>query len=184
MSSSAYTVIAPGWPQHTRFSSTEVLRRPPGYLDGEQRAHLTAVAEKPRMSHDLSLALAVRYAVLPAEATAAPTRELAAVRRLLGRYELADPNAGLRPGRFTDSVTQSEYNHLLAHGETGPDGAVAAAAESLRQILDELDVVASRVHAPDVRHAYRQLSTVAGRRLRTLRSWGVRHSFRHGREPR
>ncbi|GIF02060.1 DUF2202 domain-containing protein [Paractinoplanes rishiriensis] len=170
----AYTVTRAGRPAHDGFSGTDVLRRPPGYLDHEQRTQLTAVADRLRLAHHLSLALAGMHPVLPAEAKAVQAHEVAAVGRLVARYGLTDPNAGQRRGRFTRRETQAEYDRLLAHGESSPDGAVAAAEEALRQLRATVDVAVARVHAPDVRHAYRQLNGTIGQRLRSLRERGQR----------
>jgi hypothetical protein len=162
------------WRDRSGFRGVGVLDQPRGDLDPAQRAHLAGLAGRLRMLHDLAATFADRYTAFPAQLTWANTRELAAVRELLGRYRLADRDAGLGPGHFTSREDQNRYDRLSRRGSTGRAMALGVLADLLEELETAIDAVLPRLTAADVRHVYLHLYVATVRQRGLVQAWCTR----------
>ncbi|SNY59127.1 DUF2202 domain-containing protein [Paractinoplanes atraurantiacus] len=167
-------VVSPAWRDRAGFAGVDVLRQPPGTLTLDQRADLRRIARRLKTSHDLAVAFAGRYAAFPGQLAGAELRELTAVRQLLARYGLSDPDGGREIGRFTDAAAQSRYEELLGRGSAGRGAALRLLAQLAGETAGTVASALARMTAPDVRHAYTQLHAAAVRQAQYLQAWASR----------
>ncbi len=139
---------------------------PAGTLNADQKTALAGMADEEKLARDLYAALAVTYPndVQFARITRSESMHLAAIRTLLARYGVTDPTAGLEPGDFASTTTQSLYTNLLA-GATSDATALAAGVSVEKDDIAALNAAKSGVTAPDVLQVYTNLLTASQRHL-------------------
>lgn len=162
------------WRDRTGFCGVEPLDQPAGSLDLGQREHLRALAGRIKLTHDLLAVFADWYAAFPLELMAAQTRELMAVRALLERYGITDPNAGLPEGAFNVAESRRDYQRLRGQGAMGRAVAFDVIATTLRETTAFLECALPRLAAPDVRSVYLQVAASTLRQLRVVQAWSGR----------
>jgi hypothetical protein len=130
-----------------------------GTLTPAQQQDLAAQAGVEKLSHDVYLAFAdstgdPRFAHI----AWSETRHLAAVRSLLGRYDVTDPTAGDRVGEFATDALRAAYDAALAQGSGSLRDALDVAAGLERTDIDGLAAAARGLDAPDVKQVYAHLA--------------------------
>jgi hypothetical protein len=105
-------------------------------LTAQQRADLLAMVEEEKLAGDVYAVLADRFddATL-ARIAASEDRHADALRRLLDRYGIADPTAGLAVGEFATSEFQVLYDQLVAEGAVS-----LTAAYDVGEQIERLDI--------------------------------------------
>lgn len=93
-------------------------------LSAHVEKHLVTLREEEKLARDV---YAVLYDTWGVEAfdkiAAAEGRHMAAVKKLLDRYDIADPVGGNGPGVFTNAKIQAAYNEAVAKGAISLDDA-------------------------------------------------------------
>lgn len=168
------TMPVGAWRDRAGFRGVDPLDQPAGTLDLAQRARLRAVATRLKLTHDLLACFADRYAAFPAELAEAQTRELVAVRALLDRYGVADPDHGLGEGLFAGPADRLGFERARDAGGAGRSVALDVIAGMLRETATMLEDALPGLAAPDVRSVYRHLLVSTGRQARVVRAWSCR----------
>jgi hypothetical protein len=146
-----------------------------GSLTAAQRATLAGMAEEEKLAGDLYAAFADRYdAAVFAHIGRAEDQHLAAVRVLLGRYDVPDPTTGKAAGRFSDPAVQATYDRLLAQGLRSLDAALDVGRSVEQTDVADLRSASSGLTAPDVRQVYSRLLAASERHLAAFERWSSR----------
>jgi len=159
---------AAAWRDRPGFCAPDLLDQPPGTLTPHQVALLRELAERLQLSHDLLTAFTDRYDSFPAALAPARTRDLAVLRTLLARYRIADPTAGIDPGR------QALRTRLRAEGFRSRADALQVTQRLAGEMIRLLDREVPGLQAPDVRHACQHVLLAAHRQARTALAWAGR----------
>jgi len=171
------TVIDSGvrsWRDRAGFCGMDLLDQPSGELSDGMKSLLSGLAEHTKLSHDLLAAFTDRYEVFPAQLVGARTRELSAIRLLLGRYGVPDPTAGLPAGKFLRSDMQFRYDRLLGEGMRDRISALAVGTRLADTTVTILDEALRHLDAPDVRHTFLHLVMAAHQQIRLAQAWSGR----------
>jgi hypothetical protein len=105
-------------------------------LTAQQRADLLAMVEEEKLAGDVYAVLADRFSdATLARIAASEDGHADALRRLLDRYGIADPTAGLAVGEFATSEFQVLYDQLVAEG-----AASLTAAYDVGEQIERLDI--------------------------------------------
>jgi hypothetical protein len=139
---------------------------PSGTLTADQKVSLAAMAEEEKLAQDLYSVLATTHPadVQFARISRSESMHLAAVRRLLVRYDVTDPTAGLASGDFASERTQALYDRLLASA-TSDATALAAGIAVEKDDIAALAAAKAGVTAPDVLQVYANLLAGSERHL-------------------
>lgn len=144
---------------------------PSGTLTEQQKADLALMAEEEKLAHDLYIKLGKKYpkATIFTRIAASEQRHWDAVVRLLDRYDIPDPTAGMAAGKFASADIQTMYNDLLASATTRTAAyKVGVAVE--KDDLAELDKADDGVTAPDVVMVYSHLTRGSEQHLAAFQS--------------
>lgn len=146
-----------------------------GTLTEDQRNTLGAMAQEEKLAHDLYADFAGRYdAAIFDRIAAAELQHLAAVRTLLGRYELTDPTEGVPAGQFSDATVQATYDQLLARGRENLAAALQVGQDVEQADIDALGAALDGLNAPDVQRTYTHLRTASQHHLAAFEAWATR----------
>jgi hypothetical protein len=130
-------------------------------LTAQQRADLLAMVEEEKLAGDVYAVLADRFddATL-ARIAASEDKHASALRRLLDRYDIADPTAGLAVGEFATTEFQQLYDTLLAEGSVSLSAAYDVGEQIERlDIADLTDAIARAQGRADIVRVYTNLRT-------------------------
>jgi hypothetical protein len=130
-------------------------------LTAQQRADLLAMVEEEKLAGDVYAVLADRYddATL-ARIAASEDRHATALRRLLARYGIDDPTAGLTVGEFATAEFQQLYDTLLAEGSESLSAAYDVGEQIERlDIADLTGAIATAQGRADIVRVYTNLRT-------------------------
>lgn len=141
-----------------------------GTLTSAQRTTVAAMAEEEKLAHDVYTALAARFPTDPrfARIASSESQHLAALRRVMTAYGIADPTAGLPDGTFPTAAAQQLYTELLAKATTIEAASAVGRAVETKDIADLDAAMASVTAAPDVDLVYSHLRTGSQRHLRAF----------------
>jgi len=115
-----------------------------GTLSTADVTTLQAMAEEEKLAHDVYVALNGTYGgVVFARIANSESRHLAALRKLMARYGVADPTAGLSEGEFATPATQQLYQDLLAQATTLQKALDVGATIERQDIADLRDAIAA-----------------------------------------
>jgi hypothetical protein len=130
-------------------------------LTAGQRADLLAMVEEEKLAGDVYDVLGDRFDDATLERIAASEdRHAAALRRLLDRYGIADPTAGLPVGEFATTEFQQLYDRLVAEGATSLAAAYDVGEQIERLDIDDLtDAIATAQGRADLVRVYSNLRT-------------------------
>lgn len=162
------------WRDRAGFCGMDLLDQPSGALSDDEKAMLSDLAERTKLSHDLLAAFADRYEVFPDQLVVTQTRELSAIRVLLDRYGVPDPTAALLAGEFVHDDMKDRYDRLLAEGMRDRVSALAVGIRLARTTVTTLDDVLRHLAAPDVRHTLLHLVMTAHQQIRLSQAWNCR----------
>jgi hypothetical protein len=142
-----------------------------GTLTDAQQGALSDMAEEEKLAGDLYAVLGARYddAELNRIA-AAEDRHLAAVQRLLVRYGVSDPTAGMAAGEFNSATFARLYTGLLATGRQSLATAYEAGVAVETQDIADLTAALSGITAPDVTRVYTNLRRASQSHLAAFQS--------------
>ncbi len=105
---------------------------------------LQAMAEEEKLAHDVYVALDESYGGVIFERIAnSESRHLAALRKLMARYGVADPTAGLAEGEFATPATRQLYQDLLGQATTLQMAMDVGATIERQDIADLRDAIAA-----------------------------------------
>jgi len=167
-------MAASPWRDRLGFCGGDPVDQPSGVLGPTQRATLRAVAARCKLEHDLLALFADRYQAFPAQLALSRTQAIAAIRPLLSRYGISDPSAMGGTGVMADAVTQADFDRLVAVGCADRAAALRITARLAAGSIWMLEFALAGLTAPDVRHTYLHLLTMAHQQLRTALAWSGR----------
>jgi hypothetical protein len=130
-------------------------------LTAQQRADLLAMVEEEKLAGDVYAVLADRFddATL-ARIAASEDKHASALRRLLDRYGITDPTAGLTVGEFATAEFQQLYDTLLAEGSESLSAAYDVGEQIERlDIADLTGAIATAQGRADIVRVYTNLRT-------------------------
>ncbi len=130
-----------------------------GTLTETQLATLQSMAEEEKLAHDVYVALDAKFGGVVFERIAASeAKHLKALQRLMDRYDVDDPTAGLGTGEFASDEFAKLYTDLLAKAGTVEDAMAVGADIERMDIADLKDAIADATQ--------RDLTRVYGNLLR------------------
>lgn len=136
-----------------------------GTLTEDQLATLKAMAEEEKLAHDVYVALDAKFGGVVFERIAASeAKHLNAVRRLMVRYGVDDPTAGLSDGEFASDSVKQLYDELLAKATTLEE-AMAVGADIERMDIDDLKAAIADATQRDLKRVYSNLLRGSQRHL-------------------
>lgn len=138
-----------------------------GTLTETQTTTLQAMAEEEKLAHDVYVALEAKFGGVVFERIAASeAKHLSALQRLMTRYGLEDPTAGLGEGEFATASVQQLYKDLLTQATTVDEAMAVGAQVERMDIADLKDAIAdatqrdlTRVYSNLLRGSQRHLVT-------------------------
>jgi hypothetical protein len=136
-----------------------------GTLTESQLATLKGMAEEEKLAHDVYVALDEEFGGVVFERIAASeAKHLAAIQRLMARYDVADPTAGMSDGEFATESVQQLYNDLMARATT-LDQAMAVGADIERMDIADLKDAIADATQRDLKRVYSNLLRGSQRHL-------------------
>jgi len=142
--------------------------------DGE-RAGLLLMIEEEKLAHDVYAGLYDRWGLRPFHNIGwrSEIMHMSAVRVLLQRYGLADPTAGMPPGRYASKQLQSIYNDLVTKGSSSLGDALSVGAHIEELDIADLQRLIAQSDNDDIRIVYQNLAKGSRNHLRTF-MWQLR----------
>ncbi|MCB0899570.1 MAG: DUF2202 domain-containing protein [Actinobacteria bacterium] len=136
-----------------------------GTLTNSQLKTLQWMAEEEKLAHDVYVALDEKFGGVVFERIAASeAKHLKAIQRLLARYDVDDPTAGLGDGEFASDAAKQLYADLLAKATT-VDEAMAVGAEIERMDIADLKDAIADATQRDIKRVYSNLLRGSQRHL-------------------
>lgn len=140
-------------------------------LDDAEAQGLLHMREEEKLARDVYLALYAKWGkTVFSKIIESEQRHMDAIKRLLDKYRLADPAAGLGPGEFADPVFGFFYAQLVERGTQS-----LAAAFEVGVTIEEMDIsdLESRLletDNPDIRRVYTNLLSASRQHLKTFQA--------------
>ncbi len=148
-----------------------------GSLSEKQRSELILLREEEKLARDVYLAMHERWgSQVFSNIAQAESRHMAAVQRLLGKYQITDPVTDDTPGVFTAPKFQQLYKSL---NQSGSQSLIDAIKVGLN--IEEMDIVDLRriiqaTGSDDIRRVLQNLESASRNHLRAfsaqLKSFG------------
>ena len=136
-----------------------------GTLTESQLATLKSMAEEEKLAHDVYVALDEEFGGVVFERIAASeAKHLNALRRLMARYDVADPTAGMSDGEFASDSVKQLYDELLARATTLEEAMAVGADIERMDIADLKDAIADATQR-DLKRVYNNLLRGSQRHL-------------------
>lgn len=134
-----------------------------GTMTDAQKQQLADYAELEKLSHDVYVALGEKTDDYRFERIAASeSRHLAALQRVMERYEIADPTDGLAEGEFASTEVAAQYKQYVADGSKSLEAALEVAKEIETEDIAELEKAAEGLDkAPDAQRVYENLAAAS-----------------------
>lgn len=128
---------------------------PTASLSASQRATLLHMREEEQLAHDLYVAFAEQWGTdVFGRIAASESRHVAAVQRLLDRYQLADPSPG---AGFADEGLQAMWDKLLDEGLSSREAALEVGRTIERADIADLQRAIAAGQPTDVARVYQRL---------------------------
>ncbi|HNE87981.1 MAG: DUF2202 domain-containing protein [Candidatus Nanopelagicales bacterium] len=136
-----------------------------GALTESQLATLKSMAEEEKLAHDVYVALDEKFGGVVFERIAASeAKHLNALRRVMARYNVADPTAGMADGEFASDSVKQLYDELLAKATTLEEAMAVGADIERMDIADLKDAIADATQR-DLKRVYNNLLRGSQRHL-------------------
>lgn len=136
-----------------------------GTLTKSQLTTLQWMAEEEKLAHDVYVALDEKFGGVVFERIAASeAKHLKAIQRLMARYDVDDPTAGLGDGEFASDAAKQMYADLLAKATTVEE-AMAVGAEIERLDIADLKEAIADATQRDLKRVYSNLLRGSQRHL-------------------
>lgn len=141
----------------------------PVTLTAEQEAGLIFMREEEKLAQDVYLALGELWGLpIFGRIANAEAQHQSAVLRVMDRYGLEDPAAGLDAGQFADADLQTLYDTLVAQGSESLEAALAVGALVEETDIADLDVELAGALPADVANVYSHLRAGSTNHLRAF----------------
>ena len=123
------------------------------------------MAEEEKLAHDVYVALDEKFGGVVFERIAASeAKHLNALRRVMARYNVADPTAGMADGEFASDSVKQLYDELLAKATTLEEAMAVGADIERMDIADLKDAIADATQR-DLKRVYNNLLRGSQRHL-------------------
>ncbi len=156
-------------PQPSESSQNERSPAQVGALSDKERSELILLREEEKLARDVYLAMYERWdAQVFRNIAQAESRHMAAVQRLLGKYQITDPVTDDKPGEFTAPKFQQLYKSL---DQSGSQSLIDAIKVGLN--IEEMDIVDLRritqaTSSDDIRRVLQNLERASRNHLRAF----------------
>lgn len=152
--------------------------------DGERR-DLVLMREEERLARDLYRQLHQAWGVPIFDNIAtSEQRHHDAIGRLLTRYGIPDPSAGLPPGVYPDAALQNAYDSWLARGLSSVEEACAVGVELETGDIADLSAATEGTDRAAINRVYENLRTASENHLRAFQMQTSGRPFGGGRRRR
>jgi hypothetical protein len=150
-------------------SMNQVFSSPSAPLSRAESDSLQFMREEEQLAHDVYAISATLWPQTPfSNITDSEDRHSAAVKRLLDRYKLADPLAGLSPGHFKTPAFQSLHDTLVTASRVSLVDALKVGAEIEELDIHDLDTQKTDIQQADILMVYDNLLRGSRNHLRAF----------------
>lgn len=146
-----------------------ILSRPVEVLSPAESAGLVWVREEEKLAHDVYAAAAARWGLQAfINIGASETMHMDAMKALLDRYALVDPNAGMTDGQFQRPEFQALYTQLTSKAGLSLVDALQVGLEIEELDIKDIETEKLSVDNADVLYAYNELLRGSRNHLRAF----------------
>lgn len=142
-----------------------------GALSSADAQGLIYMRQEEKLARDVYLTLGEKWNLpIFSKIAQAESRHMAAVGRLLVRYNLADPVAKDVRGQFADRQFNEMYRSFVASGSISPAGAIRVGVRIEELDIADLQAALNTARQEDIRKVYRNLLRGSQQHLRAFTS--------------
>jgi hypothetical protein len=146
-----------------------ILSRPVEVLSPAESAGLVWVREEEKLAHDVYAVAATRWGLQTfINIGASETMHMGAMKALLDRYTLVDPNAGMTDGQFQRPEFQTLYTQLTSKVDLSLVDALQVGLEIEELDIKDIETEKLSVDNADVLYAYNELLRGSRNHLRAF----------------
>ncbi len=140
-------------------------------LDDAEAQGLTHMREEEKLARDVYLALYAKWGkTVFSKIIESEQRHMDAVKRLLDKYRLADPAAGLGPGEFADAAFGLLYAQLVERGTQSLAAAFEVGVTIEEMDISDLETRLLETDNPDIQRVYTNLLSASRQHLTTFQA--------------